>query len=345
MAQVDEPELKGGGAVLSVLAAHVPGYTRALTTGGRGMLATPLVLGPGCVGRVESVADDVFHISPGDIVLDTGLLGSGDAADPQELIVGWTGIGGRGTATATTSAMRRAWPDGTFAERALRPASVLVRLPGVEHDAHFPQLAFLGWLALADEALQRAGQGVGDEVAVVGGSGQLGGAVVLTALARGASRVVALGRNPESLARVAAVDDRVATVTLSGRRTEDTAALLATGGQVGVVVDALGAVPTIDPTMTGYDALRNDGTMVLLGGVRHELVLNYADLMRRRLTLRGSWMASPAATLRAWRTVRSGLVDLSVLQVTTVGLDDPGAALVAAEGISGLGYVALVPGV
>lgn len=340
---VEEPRLQGGGAVVSVLAAHVPAYTRVLTTGGRGLLETPLVLGPACIGRVQAVADDVFNVAPGDVVLDTGLLQSGDLADPQELIVGWTGIGGRGTATSTTAAMRRAWPDGTFAERALRPAATLVRLPGAEQDGRFALLAFLGWLALAQQALDRAGQGVGHDVAVVGGSGQLGGAVVLTALARGARRVVALGRNPASLARVASVDPRVTTVTLTGDRATDRTALLATGGDVDVVVDALGAAPTIDATMSGYDALRTDGTMVLLGGVRQDLVIDYSDLMHRRLTLRGSWMAPPSAALSAWRMVQAGLIDLNVLHVLTVALDDPGAALAAAEATNGLAYVALVP--
>ncbi len=344
VADVAEPQVKGGGAVLTVLAAHVPGYTGVLTTGARGMLPTPLVLGPACVGRVVSVAEDVFNVAPGDVVLDTGLLLSGSLDEPEELIVGWTGIGGRGEATPTVDAMRKAWPDGTFAERALRPASLLVRLPGAEEHGEFARLAFLGWLALAVEALERAGQRAGDEVAVVGGSGQLGGAVVLAALARGASRVVALGRNPASLARVAGVDPRVATVNLSGQRAADTAAVLATGGEVDVVIDALGAVPTIDATMSGLDALRTDGTMVLLGGVRHDLAINYSDLVHRRLTLRGSWMAPPSAVQQAWRAVRSGLIDLSVLQVTTAGLEDPAAALETAAATSGLGYLALVPG-
>lgn len=344
VADVAEPQVKGGGAVLTVLAAHVPGYTGVLTTGARGMLATPLVLGPACVGRVVSVAEDVFNVAPGDVVLDTGLLLSGSVDDPEELIVGWTGIGGRGEATPTVTAMRQAWPDGTFAERTLRPASTLVRLPGAEEFGRFEHLAFLGWLALAVQALERAGQGAGDEVAVVGGSGQLGGAVVLAALARGASRVVALGRNPTSLARVAGVDARVATVTLSGQRATDTAAVLATGGEVDVVVDALGAAPTIDATMAGYDALRTDGTMVLLGGVRHDLPISYTDLVHRRLTLRGSWMAPPSAVQQAWRAVRSGLIDLSVLQTSTTGLEDPAAALETAAATSGLGYLVLVPG-
>lgn len=345
MADVEEPSVTGGGVVVEVLAAHVPAYTGALTTGGRGMLETPLVLGPSCVGRVEAVAGDVFNVAPGDVVLDTGLLRTGDEASPQELIVGWTGIGGRGRSTPTTAAMRTRWPDGTFAERSLRPKETLVRLPGAGEHPEPERLAFLGWLTLAGEALQRAEHRPGQSVAVIGGSGQLGGAAVLMALAGGASRVVAVGRNERSLKRVAAVDERVVTVALGEDRAADTAVIVAAAGdEVDVVVDALGAAPTIEATMAGYHALATDGTMVLVGGVRQDLVIDYGDLVHRRLTLRGSWMASPESVLRAWQLVRYGLVDLSVLDVTAVGLEDPDAALAAAAATSGLGFVALVPG-
>lgn len=83
--------------------------------------------------------------------------------------------------------------------------------------------------------------------------------------------------------------------------------------------------------------------MVLLGGVRQTLPIPYGDLMRRRITVRGSWMASNETAYRVWRQVASGVLDLSVLEVTEVGLDDPEEALTLAERSKGLAYVALVP--
>jgi alcohol dehydrogenase len=61
------------------------------------------------------------------------------------------------------------------------------------------------------------------------------------ALARGASRVVAAGRNETALKRLAGVDPRVAPVALSGDRDRDSAAIIASGGEPAVVIDALGA--------------------------------------------------------------------------------------------------------
>ena len=343
LAEVADPQPRPGAAVVEVLAAQVPAYTAALTTGGRGMLATPLVLGPSCVGRVAAVGDDVFHLAVGDVVVDTALLGSGGVA-PEQMIVGWTGVGGRGETTERIAAMRRAWPDGTFAQAALVPGELLVVLPGAQDHPHPERLVFLGWLAVAAQGLERAGQGPGDVVAVIGATGQMGGAAVLVALAQGAARVVAVGRSRAALERLAAIDARVVTVALSGDRTADAAAIVeASGGGCDVVLDALGPTPTAQATMAGYDSVAVDGSMVLIGGVRQDLVLPYGDLVRRRLALCGSWMATPRTTLRMWDLVRSALVDLDVLDVTVVGLDDPGASLERAAATAGLAIVSLVP--
>ena len=172
----------------------------------------------------------------------------------------------------------------------------------------------------------------------------MGGATVLIALARGAGRIAAVGRNASSLQRLTALDPRIRAVRAVGDRTADAAAISqALGGDADVTIDALGPAPTADLTMAGFDVLRLDGTMVLLGGVRQTLPIPYDQLMRRRITLRGSWMASNETAYSIWRQVEAGLIDLSALEVTTAGLDDPDAVLARAETTSGLGFVALLP--
>lgn len=342
--EVREPRPRSGGAVLRMLAVQVPAYTRVLVAGGRGGIATPTVLGIGGIGVVEAVGDDVHTVRPGEVVMSGGFLTSGRVAQPEEVLLGWTGIGGRGLATGTTDAMRRTWRTGTFAERALMPASTLLALPGAEHHPDPARLAFLPWLTVAAGAVERSGLVAGDRVVVSGATGQLGGATVLLALARGAGRVVAYGRSTASLTRLADLDRRVVTLPATGDRTADAAALTrALDGDADVVVDALGPAPTSDLTMAAYDVLRTDGTMVLVGGVRQDLPIPYSDLMHRRLTLRGSWMASNETAYATWRQVEAGLVDLDALAVTTVGLDDPDDALARAEAVRGLEIVTLVP--
>jgi alcohol dehydrogenase len=51
-----------------------------------------------------------------------------------EFIIGWTGIGGSGERTPTVARLQERWRDGTFAERAVLPASVLVPAPGADDD-------------------------------------------------------------------------------------------------------------------------------------------------------------------------------------------------------------------
>ncbi|QWF84705.1 L-threonine 3-dehydrogenase [Amycolatopsis sp. CA-230715] len=339
-----EPSPRGGGAVIEVLAAYVPAYTEVVARGERGPVPTPLVLGPGCVGRVVSVADDVFNVEPGDVVLDLALLTSGESEDPEEILIGWTGVGGRGVATGKTVAMQKMWRDGVFAERALCPKETLMKLPGAERYPRPERLAFLPWLAIAGEGMNATGLQPGGTATIIGATGQLGAAATLIALASGAGRVVAVGRNAEVLKRLGELDSRVVPVAMTGNRSDDAAAIAeAARGGADVVLDALGAVPDATPTMAGYDSLRNGGTMVLIGGVRQDLAIPYGDVMRRRLTLRGSWMSGPATALKMWRMVESGLIDLGAIDVRTVGLDDPTGALDLAAATKGPAFVALVP--
>ncbi|MEY9928960.1 threonine dehydrogenase-like Zn-dependent dehydrogenase [Catenulispora sp. GP43] len=336
LSDVPGPTLQGGGVLVEVLAAHIPEYTKAVVSGNRGGLPVPLTLGVACIGRVIDVAPDVFHLAPGDIVVDTALL---DAGDGDEILVGWVGLGGSGAGSGRTDRMREVWHDGVFAEQALCAKETLVKLPGAQDHPDPARLSFLPWLSIAAGGLRAAGPLTGRDVAVVGATGQLGGAAVLVALAQGAATVTAVGRNQEALERLAGLGPRVRVHRLTGDRAKDAAGI----GPVDVALDALGATPTADATMAAYDSLRVRGTMVLIGGVRQNLTIPYGDLMHRRITLRGSWMADDETVATVWNLIRSGLLDLSVLEPLTVGLDDPAAALDLAERTSGLSFVTLVP--
>lgn len=343
LAELPDPRLRGGGATLDVLAAQIPAYTDVLVAGGRGGFPTPIVLGPAGIGRVTATADDVFAVRQGDVVVATGLFRSGRVSCPEEALLAWTGIGGDGRATPTTDRMRAVWRDGLYAERAVQPERTLVALPGADAYPAPERLAFLPWLGIAAEAVDRAGVRAGQVVAVVGATGQLGTAAVLVALARGAAAIVAAGRNRGALDALSGIDPRVVPVPLTGDRGVDGQAIAAAAGPVDAVIDTLGAVPSPDLTMAGYDAIRPDGTWTLVGGVRQDLPIPYGDFMHRRLTLRGSWMCRDTTVSELWSMVRGGVIDLSVLDVTVVGLHDPTAALTAASRSHGLQIVVLVP--
>lgn len=338
--EAPDPSPSASGAVVNVLAVRVPSYSAKVFDGSLGYdLTPPLIPGPACIGQIEKVGDDVFDLEAGDIVLCNSLLSSADiVGSPDEILIGWTGSG-----TARSRKMQSYWKDGSFAQKAHYPARCLTKLPGA---GAFDRalLPFLASLAIADGGLRRAGLQSGQSVLINGATGQLGGAAVLLSLAYGASSVLAAGRNESRLKTLAALGPRVQISAMLGDRQQDTQRIREqSGGGFDVVVDYLANTPTPDPTLTGFDLLNLKGTMVLVGGVRHPLVLPYEEIMRRQLTIKGSFMFEREDALKCWNLVRSGAIDLSVLNAHAYALDDIRAAMDKAQTLSGLDYVVLLP--
>lgn len=136
-------------------------------------------------------------------------------------------------------------------------------LPGADRWPHPELLPFLASLAIADGGLRRGGLRGGQTVIVNGATGNLGGAAVLAALARGAAQVVVTGRRPEALAALEQLDARVRAVPLSGERASDRDAIRAeTDAGADLLLDVIAHTPTTDPTLACVDALRLRGTAV-----------------------------------------------------------------------------------
>jgi NADPH2:quinone reductase len=148
-------------------------------------------------------------------------------------------------------------PHGTFAEYTLAPVGTTVPLPGDVTDEQALCIGVAGttaWLALNWKGQVRPGE----SVLVTGATGSVGQVAVQAAVALGASRVVAAGRDRTALE---ALRDKGATdtVVLEG----DYAAALAEASQGGfdLVVDALFG----EPMMAAIRATRMGGRIVNLG--------------------------------------------------------------------------------
>lgn len=339
--EVPDPVLAAGAAVVRVVAVRIPAYTANVFSGSLGYdIPTPLVPGPTCIGQIEAVAEDVFHLQPGQVVLCNSLLSSGGTTgSPDEILIGWTGTG-----TERSGRMQQLWRNGSFAEKALYPAPCLTVLPGAESWPDVTRLPFLASLAIADGGFRRGGLRGGQTVIINGATGNLGGAAAMVALARGASRVVVVGRRREALNRLVDLDPRVTAVELSGIRDADTAAMRhASDGGADLVLDVIAHTPTPDPTLACIDALRIRGTAVLVGGVRHDLPIDYQRIQRQQLAIVGSFMFDHATVTELWNLVRSGALDLSPVNVQAFSLDSFPAGVKAATGLSGLDLAVLVP--
>jgi threonine dehydrogenase-like Zn-dependent dehydrogenase len=205
-------------------------------------------------------------------------------------------------------------------------------------------LPFLASLAIADGGLRRGELEAGQTVVINGATGQLGGAAVLLALAHGAARVVATGRNRERLKTLAEIDSRIRVHELQNQREKDSKAISRLAEDpVDLVVDYLAQTPTPDPSLAAFDTLRHKGTMILVGGVRHALPLPYGQIMRRQLTIKGSFMFDRKSALLTWIMVRSGTVNLSQVRAHAYPLEEIGQAIDRALNLGGLDYALLLP--
>ena len=341
--ELPDPELQPGTVIVDVRAVHVPAYLMAMVDSTDIPLFVPLVLGAGGVGVVRKKADDVFNVSVGDVVALDSLVESGDIDHPEDVLMGLGEVGGRGEETEVVDAMRTQWRNGTMAQQVLFPKEAVTRLPEAEQYDDPGRLAFLTWLGIAGEGIVQSGQQPGDVVAILGATGQMGGAAVLVALARGASRVIALGRNEVALEKLATLDSRVVSVRLTGDVKTDAAAMSAVAGGPHVVIDTMGDADNANAILAALEALRDSGTLVLMGGVRRDVPIPYGEILRRRLTIRGSRMYRSSTVLAIWRMVEAGLIDLGKVGIVEVGIEDPKSTIERATKTTGLNFVALKP--
>jgi alcohol dehydrogenase len=301
-----EPEIRPGGVVVKMQTARVISYSKEVFAGRQGAVPLPLPFTPGAGGIavVEKVADDVAGIEPGERVLLTSYLRSTD--DQTWLLVGWSG---------TSTALRRAWPDGSFAERAVWPASCVTPLRGLEgRDAL--ELSTLGTLVVPYGGLLAAGTAPGHVVAVNGANGCFGAAGVVMAQAMGASRVLAVGRDAEALGRLrTACGDAVVPVVLGADEGASITALRdASAGGPHQVLDFVGQTRDPGSTRACIRALRSGGTAVFMGGVQADVPVPYGEAMLRDLVVRGCFMHPPTAPANLVRMAASGRLPLGVFQ-------------------------------
>jgi alcohol dehydrogenase len=305
--ELPEPELRPGGVIVRMLTARVISYSKEVFAGRQGAaLSVPFTPGAGGVAVVEDVADDVDGLERGERVLLTSYLRSAD--DRTWLLVGWSG---------TSPSLRRAWPDGSYAERALWPASCVTPLRGLESRPPL-SLSVLGTLAVPYGGLLAAGTQPGHVVAVNGANGCFGAAGVVMAQAMGASRVLAVGRDAGALdALRAACGSTVVPVVFRSDEAANIAALReAAGGGPHQVLDFIGQTTDPGSTRACIRALRRGGTAVLMGGVNADVPVPYREAMLEDLVVRGCFMHPPSAPANLLRMAAAGKLPLEVFKAT-----------------------------
>ena len=332
--EVPVPSVRSGTALVRLSAAPVLSYMGDVLGG---KIATiyrfpdhAFTPGTNGAGTVEAVGPAVYHLRPGQrVVLNPHFVADERGVDPAQILIGLTRIG------PDSAPVQAEWPDGTFAEYALMPASALTP----SGDGLAPErLATLGKFTVPYGGFVRIGLEVGETVIVNGATGYFGSAAALLAAAMGAARVVAAGRDASTLATIgAALGPRGAIAVLTGDATTDAATLRdAAGGGAHAAIDLVGRAEDSSSTLATMRALRRGGRLALMGSMTVPLSVGYGELVINDLTIVGQFMYPKNSLARLIAMAVSGVLDLAVVQIRSFPLAELPAALAHAAGMRGL---------
>ncbi|KAE9387310.1 GroES-like protein [Gymnopus androsaceus JB14] len=309
------PQPGPGNAVVRVLAANVISYSGDIYNGKRQYpFPKPFVPGSNAIGRVAAVGPDATTLTPGQLVLlDCTIRGRDDpsAAILSGIIEGFT--------EGSRKLMHGEWRNSSYAEYTKFPLENCIPL-NEQHLLGSPSAGGLGYAAedlcqisrflVPYGGLDDIGLKPGETIIVAPATGQFGGGAVRVALAMGASRVIAMGRNEAALKQLSALSDRVVTVKITGNEQADAEAL----EKLGPAEVFFDISPPMAAGSTHFKsaiaALGHSGRISLMGGVRADLSFLYSDFMHRNLSMKGTWMYSRAQILNFIKLIDSGLLPL-----------------------------------
>jgi NADPH2:quinone reductase len=227
---------------------------------------------------VKGLASGSHYMSQGSVPAVPGVDGVGVLNDGRRVYFGGT---------------RKPW--GTMAEIAVAPRSMLLPLPDGLDDVQAAAIANPGmsaWLSLKE----RAGVAAGETVLILGATGVAGHLAIQAARILGAKRIIAAGRNVDTLANED-VDAVVALSQSDDAVREAFAAEAATG--IDVVIDYLWGRPTellLEALAKGFKASSTRPTRLVEVGesAGRTIALPGATLRSVDLTLNGSGFGSVA---------------------------------------------------
>ena len=327
-----DPYPGAGEVVVDIVAAPVLAYAADVYSGARQYpLRLPLTVGTGAVGRVRAVGPDATRLAPGDwVYCDPTVRARDEAVAPDILLSGLI------APSPGAQRLQACFGPGSFAEQQLLPLENAFWL-GELAAADAARWCALGTCLVPYAGLRAADVQAGETVLISGATGHFGSAGVAVALAMGAGCVVATGRNAAVLADLGhRFGPRVVPVALTGDEPTDQHRLRqAAPGPVDKVLDLLPPLPDAALLRTAVGAVRPHGTVVLMGGQRGELALNYAHLMRHGITVRGQYMYPREAPARLIALIRAGLLSLTDLVITRFPLDQANEAVAHAARTGG----------
>ena len=319
--QVERPHATGTDVIVEVRACGmVPNLANVLANWETWYPHEPLpprpaIFGLDPVGVVAQVGEQVVGIAPGARVYvnpsrSCGACHACSTGTPQKCDY-WTFAGYFGFSQNSLEMFAR-YPHGGFCEYMKAPQAAIVKLPD---NLEFRQATRLGYLGTSYSAVKKLGSLAGKTVLVHGATGTLGVGVTLTALALGASRVLAVARGNELLERLRALaPDRIDTFSNPTGSTAEWARSRTGGNGADFMIDTLGAVASVDAFKDAIRGVRRGGRIVNIGGMAGEVGLDVKWWMDEQMELIGSAWFTTAESLDLVAMIDSGVLDISVLE-------------------------------
>lgn len=288
-------------------------------------------------------------LNPVDVTIASGRHPAGAPRVPYA--VGIEGVGRvvAGEQLAEGTRVRFSVPgglvDGALAEFAVAPEQDCVPLPEELSDELAAAIGVVGCSALVG-LRDEVGLNEGESVLIQGATGGVGQAAIAVAVALGARRVVAAGRNPERLdAVVRAWAQQEKTEVVAAELDPDPAVfaqrLAAVGGKVDVVADTLWG----PYARAALGALAAGGRLVSLGqAAGAQALVDSAAFRHAHLTMRGlssAGLPSERVTAAYREVVQLAVTGGMPLALRTFPLTEASAAWTALTGSAGAKIVVL----
>lgn len=221
------------------------------------------------------------------------------------------------------------YPYGGFGQYLTAPATNLVKLPD---SISFEEAARFGYIGTAYSGLRKANFRAGQTVLIDGSTGTLGVGAVISALAMGAAKVFATGRNKALLEKVAALDpQRIHAIALGDRAASEVVAEATNGYGVDVAIEALGANAPSATMVDSLKALKRGGIAVNVGGVAEIMSIDPIQLMVQQKSLVGSLWFTTAEAQELAAMADAGTLNLKHFEHERFRLDQVNEALDAVE--------------
>jgi alcohol dehydrogenase len=330
------------GVIVAIEAGMVLSYTGKVLAGAvpYNLPPMPFVPGTNAIGRVAAVGENVSHVRNGDrVFLSPHLRGDVPSREPPQILIGLTAMAN----SAAALALQGRWRDGVFAEIAHWPAACVTPLTGLD-DRPATELIGLAKLIVPFGGLQRSGLRGGDTIVVSGATGYFGSGAVMLAIAMGAGRVVAVGRNAAALESLrAAIGPRVVAAAVTGEADKDLERIRrAAGGTADVALDLLGRAGSTSTTHSTLRALKRGGRLVLMGSAEVPLEVSFREMLANDWEIVGQFMYERHAPAQLAALAAAGLLELGKIRVKSFRLGEFKQAIEAAASMQGLDLTALL---